>query len=68
MAEILKRGKALSVSPLKASSTIGAALAFLGFRGVIPMLHGSQGEIRPYRSRLSQKPAQEWEKEGTRAA
>jgi len=43
MAEILKRKKALSVSPLKASQTIGAALAFLGFYRAIPMLHGSQG-------------------------
>lgn len=43
MAEISKRKKALSVSPLKASSTIGAALAFLGFHKSIPMLHGSQG-------------------------
>jgi nitrogenase molybdenum-iron protein NifN len=43
MAEIVKRKKALSVSPLKASATIGAALAFLGFRRAIPMLHGSQG-------------------------
>ena len=43
MAEIIKRTKALSVSPLKASSTIGAALAFLGFHKSIPMLHGSQG-------------------------
>jgi len=43
MAEILKRKKALSVSPLKASQTIGAALAFLGFRRAMPMLHGSQG-------------------------
>ena len=43
MPEIIKRNKALSVSPLKASSTIGAALAFLGFRRAIPMLHGSQG-------------------------
>ena len=43
MAKILKRKKALSVNPLKASSTIGAALAFLGFRRTIPMLHGSQG-------------------------
>ena len=43
MAEIVKRKKALSVSPLKASSTIGAALAFLGFHRSIPMLHGSQG-------------------------
>jgi len=43
MAEILKRKKALSVSPLKASQTIGAALAFLGFRRAVPMLHGAQG-------------------------
>jgi len=43
MPEILKRKKALSVNPLKASSTIGAALAFLGFDRAIPMLHGSQG-------------------------
>jgi nitrogenase molybdenum-iron protein NifN len=43
MTEIVKRKKALSVSPLKASSTIGAALAFLGFHRSIPMLHGSQG-------------------------
>jgi nitrogenase molybdenum-iron protein NifN len=43
MPEIIKRGKALSVSPLKASATIGAALAFLGIRRSIPMLHGSQG-------------------------
>ncbi|MES9817322.1 MAG: nitrogenase iron-molybdenum cofactor biosynthesis protein NifN [Candidatus Thiodiazotropha sp.] len=43
MTEIIKRKKALSVSPLKASQTIGAALAFLGFRRAIPMLHGSQG-------------------------
>ncbi len=43
MAEIVKRRKALSINPLKASPTIGAALAFLGFRRSIPMLHGSQG-------------------------
>jgi nitrogenase molybdenum-iron protein NifN len=43
MVEIIKRNKALSVSPLKASQTLGAALAFLGFRRAIPMLHGSQG-------------------------
>jgi len=43
MAEIIKRGKALSVNPLKASATIGTALAFLGFHRCIPMLHGSQG-------------------------
>ena len=43
MPEIIKRSKALSVSPLKVSQTIGAALAFLGFNRSIPMLHGAQG-------------------------
>jgi nitrogenase molybdenum-iron protein NifN len=43
MPEISKRKKALSVSPLKASQTIGAALAFLGFHRAMPMLHGAQG-------------------------
>ncbi len=43
MAEILKRVKPLAVNPLKASQPVGAALAFLGLRNAIPMLHGSQG-------------------------
>lgn len=43
MAEILKRAKPLAVNPLKVSQPIGAALAFLGLRNCIPMLHGSQG-------------------------
>jgi len=43
MAELIKRKKALSVQPLKSSQTIGAALAFLGLKDAIPMLHGSQG-------------------------
>jgi len=43
MAEILKRAKALAVSPLKVSQPVGASLAFLGLRHAIPMLHGSQG-------------------------
>ncbi|WP_321449691.1 nitrogenase iron-molybdenum cofactor biosynthesis protein NifN [uncultured Cohaesibacter sp.] len=43
MADIIKRNKALSVSPLKASSSLGAALAFLGIRDTIAMLHGAQG-------------------------
>ena len=41
--EIVKRNKALAVSPLKASSTLGATLAFLGMNRCLPMLHGSQG-------------------------
>nr|WP_319389599.1 nitrogenase iron-molybdenum cofactor biosynthesis protein NifN [uncultured Cohaesibacter sp.] len=43
MADIIKRNKALSVSPLKASSSLGASLAFLGIRDAIAMLHGAQG-------------------------
>jgi nitrogenase molybdenum-iron protein NifN len=43
MAEILKRNKALSVNPLKASQPMGGSLACLGFDKAIPMLHGSQG-------------------------
>jgi nitrogenase molybdenum-iron protein NifN len=43
MAEIVNRKKALAVSPLKASQTMGAALAFLGMRGSMPLMHGSAG-------------------------
>lgn len=41
--QILKRGKALSVNPLKVSQPVGASLAFLGIHRAIPMMHGSQG-------------------------
>ena len=43
MAEIIRTPKPLTVSPLKASQAIGAALAFLGMRNSLPMLHGAQG-------------------------
>lgn len=43
MATIVRRSKALSVSPLKASQTIGAALAFLGIERAVPLMHGAQG-------------------------
>lgn len=43
MATIIKRNKALSVSPLKTSQPLGASLAFLGLNRSIPMMHGSQG-------------------------
>jgi len=43
MAEIIRHPKPLTVSPLKASQPIGAALAFLGLRNCLPMLHGAQG-------------------------
>ena len=40
MVDILKRNKALSVNPLKASQPIGGSLATLGFNRAMPMLHG----------------------------
>ena len=43
MAEIVNRNKALAVSPLKASQTMGGALAILGLARSMPLLHGSQG-------------------------
>jgi len=43
MPEVIKRNKAMSVSPLKASQPVGGALAFLGMHRAIPMLHGAQG-------------------------
>jgi nitrogenase molybdenum-iron protein NifN len=43
MATILTSKKACTVNPLKMSQPIGGALAFMGVRGCMPMLHGSQG-------------------------
>lgn len=35
--------KAVSVNPLKSSAPLGAAMAYLGVSGAIPLFHGSQG-------------------------
>lgn len=43
MAELVKSSKACTVNPLKMSQPIGGALAFMGMRGAMPLLHGSQG-------------------------
>ncbi|WP_084579014.1 nitrogenase iron-molybdenum cofactor biosynthesis protein NifN [Sphingomonas azotifigens] len=43
MAERIRSSKACTVNPLKMSQPIGGALAFMGLRGCMPMLHGSQG-------------------------
>jgi nitrogenase molybdenum-iron protein NifN len=43
MAEIIRRSKPLSVSPLKSSQPLGASLAMLGLNRAIPLLHGAQG-------------------------
>ncbi|MEA5574400.1 nitrogenase iron-molybdenum cofactor biosynthesis protein NifN [Calothrix sp. UHCC 0171] len=43
MAIVSLTSTSVAVNPLKQSQTLGAALAFLGFKGIIPLLHGSQG-------------------------
>lgn len=43
MAKLVTGKKACSVNPLKMSQPIGGALAFMGLRGAMPLLHGSQG-------------------------
>ena len=43
MATVTHVKKACTVNPLKMSQPIGAALAFMGLRRSMPLLHGSQG-------------------------
>jgi nitrogenase molybdenum-iron protein NifN len=43
MAIVTTVKKACTVNPLKMSQPIGGALAFMGLRGAMPLLHGSQG-------------------------
>ncbi|MGY3621703.1 nitrogenase iron-molybdenum cofactor biosynthesis protein NifN [Bradyrhizobium sp. USDA 10063] len=43
MAIVTKPKKACTVNPLKMSQPIGGAFAFMGLRGAMPLLHGSQG-------------------------
>ncbi|GLS37264.1 nitrogenase molybdenum-cofactor biosynthesis protein NifN [Mesorhizobium tianshanense] len=43
MARILPQTKSAAVNPLKSSQPLGAALAFLGVGGAMPLFHGSQG-------------------------
>ncbi len=43
MATVKLSKKACSVNPLKMSQPIGGTLAFMGLRGAMPLLHGSQG-------------------------
>jgi nitrogenase molybdenum-iron cofactor biosynthesis protein NifN len=43
MTMVTTRKKAVAVNPLKQSQPLGAALAFLGLRGMMPLFHGSQG-------------------------
>jgi len=43
MARVIVSHKQCVVNPLKMSQPIGAALAFMGVEGTMPLLHGSQG-------------------------
>ena len=43
MAKVVTPKKACAVNPLKMSQPICATLAFMGLRGAMPLLHGSQG-------------------------
>ncbi len=43
MARVIGSQKQCVVNPLKMSQPIGAALAFMGIEGTMPLLHGSQG-------------------------
>ncbi|MEI9401884.1 nitrogenase iron-molybdenum cofactor biosynthesis protein NifN [Mesorhizobium argentiipisi] len=43
MASILPQTRSAAVNPLKSSQPLGAAFAFLGVDGAIPLFHGSQG-------------------------
>jgi nitrogenase molybdenum-iron protein NifN len=43
MATVTVTKKACAVNPLKMSQPIGGAFAFMGLRGSMPLLHGSQG-------------------------
>ncbi|MGK7913903.1 MAG: bifunctional nitrogenase iron-molybdenum cofactor biosynthesis protein NifEN [Synechococcus sp.] len=41
--EVTSRKKSVAVNPLKQSQPLGAALAYLGINGMMPLFHGSQG-------------------------
>ncbi len=43
MTNVITPKKSLAVNPLKQSQPLGAALAFLGLKGMMPLFHGSQG-------------------------
>ncbi len=43
MATITHSKKSVAINPLKSSTPLGAALAYLGVDGAVPLFHGSQG-------------------------
>jgi len=43
MADIVKSSRNCSINPLKSSAPLGAAFAYLGVEGAVPLFHGAQG-------------------------
>jgi nitrogenase molybdenum-iron protein NifN len=43
MANVTTFNKPIAVNPLKQSQALGASIAFLGLKGMMPLFHGSQG-------------------------
>ncbi|MGF1568569.1 MAG: bifunctional nitrogenase iron-molybdenum cofactor biosynthesis protein NifEN [Nodosilinea sp.] len=43
LTKVVARRKSVAVNPLKQSQPLGAALAYLGVKGIMPLFHGSQG-------------------------
>lgn len=43
MARVLKQTRSVAINPLKSSQPLGAAFAYLGIDGAMPLFHGSQG-------------------------
>ena len=43
MAVLIHPRRALSTNPLKTSAPLGAAMAYLGIAGSVPLFHGAQG-------------------------
>ena len=43
MAVLTHPRRALSTNPLKTSAPLGAAMAYLGIEGSVPLFHGAQG-------------------------
>lgn len=43
MARIVNQAKQVAINPLKSSQPLGAAFAYLGVDGAMPLFHGSQG-------------------------
>ena len=64
MASVKVSRKACAVNPLKSSTPLGAAMAYLGFEGAVPLFHGSQGctsfalvlSVRHFKEAIPRRP------------